>query len=151
MLKNIPNIISPKLLKVLDEMGHNDVLVIGDGNFPGKSLAKKGGAHLIRYDSVSVIEILSAVLDMIPIDTYVSEPIILMQKEERDMTLEIPIWKDIERIIEKHDPRGKNAIGHIDRQKFYDITKESYAIVQTGETAIYACIMIRKGVLIQEK
>ena len=40
MLKGIPKILSPELLKVLCEMGHSDRIVIGDGNFPAESVGK---------------------------------------------------------------------------------------------------------------
>ena len=38
MLKGIPQILSPELLKVLCEMGHSDCLVLADGNFPAESM-----------------------------------------------------------------------------------------------------------------
>lgn len=147
MLKGVPKILTPELLKLLDEMGHNDVLVIGDGNFPGTSLAKKSGAHLVRYDAVGTVDILDAILTMIPADTYVDQPVILMQKEPQDKDLEIPIWEEIKDVVKKHDARGEKAIGFIDRFRFYDETKNSYVVVQTGEEAVYACVMIRKGVI----
>ena len=67
MLKGIPNIISPELLKILDEMGHGDEIVIGDGNFPAASNAKR----LIRCDGHNVPELLEAILKLMPLDTYV--------------------------------------------------------------------------------
>ena len=50
MLKGISPVISPELLKILMEMGHGDELVIGDGNFPGTSLAR----NLVRLDGHGV-------------------------------------------------------------------------------------------------
>ena len=40
MLKNIPAILSPELLKTLCEMGHSDRIIIADGNFPAESMGK---------------------------------------------------------------------------------------------------------------
>ena len=147
MLKNVPGVLSPELLKVLAEMGHNDVIVLGDGNFPGAGLAKSGGAQLIRADGIGATALLDAILTMIPADTYVETPIVLMKREPQDAALDIPIWKEFEAVVEKHDPRGKKAIGFIDRFRFYEEAKKSYCIVQTGEEAIYANVMIQKGVI----
>ena len=56
MLKGIPSIISPELLKILMEMGHGDTIVIGDGNFPGKSINER----CVRCDGHGVPELLEA-------------------------------------------------------------------------------------------
>ena len=74
MLKNISPVLSPELLKILMEMGHGDELVIGDGNFPAASIAQR----LVRLDGHGVPEILSAILDLMPLDTYVECPVALM-------------------------------------------------------------------------
>lgn len=74
MLKNISPVISPELLKILMEMGHGDELVIGDGNFPAASVAKR----LVRADGHGVPELLDAVLALMPLDTYVEAPVALM-------------------------------------------------------------------------
>ena len=68
MLKNIPPIISPELLSVLNEMGHGDRICIGDGNFPGASMADAEGAILVRADGHGVPELLDAILQLIPLD-----------------------------------------------------------------------------------
>ena len=57
MLKGIPPILSPELLKVLCEMGHMDEITIGDGNFPGHTFGKP----VIRLDGHGVPEILDAI------------------------------------------------------------------------------------------
>ncbi len=147
MLKGIPNIISPELLKVLDEMGHSDVIVLGDGNFPGASTAKAGGAIFLRADGHGVPELLDAILQLIPLDAYVETPVKLMAVAASDAGLEIPIWKDYEAIVAKHDARGSKAIGQVERFAFYEEAAKSYCIVQTGEAAIYANVMIQKGVI----
>ena len=50
-------------------------------------------------------------------------------------------------IVKKHDERGEKAIGTIERFAFYEETKKSYAIIATGESALYANIMLQKGVV----
>ena len=147
MLKGIPAILCPELLKTLDEMGHNDLLVLGDGNFPGSGVARAGGARLIRADGIGAAEMLEAILQVMPLDEYVDTPVVLIEKEALDKDLPTPIWDAFAAIVEKHDPRGAQAIGRIARHDFYRQAREAYAIVQTTESALYGCAMIRKGVI----
>ena len=144
MLKGIPSILSPELLKVLCEMGHSDTLVIADGNFPSETIGKD--AIVIRADGHGVPEILEAILQVFPLDTYVEKPVSLMQVMPGD-TVETPIWDKYAEIIAKHDERGADALGNIDRFDFYDEAKKCYCIIATGESAIYANIMLQKGVI----
>ena len=147
MLKNIPSILSPELLKVLCEMGHSDRICIGDGNFPGASMAKAKNAIFLRADGHGVPELLDAILQVIPLDTYVDLPAILMEKMDCDKDLTIPVWETYKEIVAKYDDRGAAAVGNIDRFKFYDEAKDCYCIIQTGETEIYANIILQKGVI----
>lgn len=147
MLKNIPSILSPELLATLCEMGHSDVIVLGDANFPGKRFAHEGNCKFLRADGLSGTAMLEAILQVIPTDSYTDTPVMLMQTMECDKDLEIPIWKDYEAIVAQNDPRGKNAVGYLERFTFYEAAKKSYCIVQTGETQIYANVIIQKGVI----
>ncbi len=147
MLKGIPKILSPELLKVLCEMGHSDRLVIADGNFPSESMGKD--AIVIRCDGHGVPEILDAILEVFPLDTYVENPVNLMQLMPGDVgKVETPIWDTYKEIVTKHDERGADAIGNIERFAFYDEAKTAYAIIATGESAIYANVMLQKGVVV---
>lgn len=110
MLKNIPKILSPELLKVLCEMGHSDRIVIGDGNFPAQSMGKN--AIVIRCDGHGVPEILEAILQLFPLDIYVDKPVSLMEVMPGD-TVETPIWDEYKKIVAKYDERGAEAIGNI--------------------------------------
>lgn len=147
MLKNIPAILSPELLKVLCEMGHGDRICIGDGNFPGASMAKPNNCVFLRADGHGVNELLDAILQVIPLDAYVEKPVMLMEKMECDKDLEIPVWKDYEKTVAKYDERGASAIGAYERFEFYEQAKKCYCILQSGETAIYANIILQKGVV----
>ena len=147
MLKNIPSILSPELLKVLAEMGHSDRICIGDGNFPGSSMAKAEGAILLRADGHGIPELLDAILQVMPLDAYVETPAMLMETMERDKDLTIPVWDEYKKIIAKHDDRGESAVGAYERFEFYEQAKKCYCILQTGETAIYANIILQKGVI----
>ncbi len=147
MLLNVPKLLSPELLATLCEMGHSDVIVIGDANFPGKRFAHAGDCKFLRADGISGAALLDAVLSVIPLDSYVERPVLLMDTMECDKDLEIPIWDEYKKIVAKHDERGEAAVGFLERFEFYDQAQKSYVIVQSGEEAIYANVMIQKGVV----
>ena len=144
MLKGIPKILSPELLKVLCEMGHSDRLVISDGNITAESMGKD--AIVIRCDGHGVPEILDAILQVFPLDSYVEHPVNLMEVMPGD-TVETPIWDTYKEIIRKYDDRGDAVVGNIERFAFYDEAKTAYAIIATGESALYANVMLQKGVV----
>lgn len=143
MLKGVPRILSPELLKVLAEMGHGDEIVIADGNFPAESMGKD--AIVIRADGHGVSEILDAVLQMIPLDQYVEKPAALMEVVPGDPCVPT-IWDDFRRLLEKNG-ENPSAIEMMERFSFYERARKAYAIVSTGETAIYANILLKKGVV----
>lgn len=146
MLKGIPAILSPELLKVLCEMGHSDRIVISDGNFPAETLGKD--AIVVRMDGHGVPEILDAILQVFPLDSYVEKPVNLMELMDCDKgIIETPIWDEYKAIVAKYDDRGAEAVGNIDRFDFYDEAKKCYAIIATGESAVYANVMLQKGVV----
>lgn len=141
MLKGIPSVLSPELLKVLMEMGHGDEIVIADGNFPAASIAQR----LIRLDGHGVPEILGAVMKFFPLDTYTDKPVSLMQVVPGDDVKPI-IWDEYRDIINSCEPENCK-IDFIERFEFYERARKAYAVVATGETAIYANILLKKGVV----
>lgn len=140
MLKGISPILSPELLKILMEMGHGDEIVIGDGNFPAASVAQR----LVRLDGHGVPAILDAVLALMPLDTYVEAPVGLMQVTPGDDIVP-EIWDEYRAIVKQHE--GEKKFEEIERFAFYERAKKAYAVVATGETAIYANIILKKGVV----
>ncbi len=138
MLKGIPKILSPELLKILMEMGHGDEIVIGDGNFPGARIGDK----LIRLDGHDVPEILEAILKLFPLDTYAA-PVYLMEKVPGD-TVETPIWDTYKEIVAKHTDA---PIEFVERYAFYERAEKAYAVIMSGESALYANIILKKGVV----
>lgn len=146
MLKGIPSILSPELLKVLCEMGHSDTIVIADGNFPSETIGKD--AIVIRADGHGVPEILKAILKVFPLDTYVEKPVSLMQVTPGD-DVKTPIWDVYKKLVSEADDRGDKVFAEVERFEFYERAKKAYAVIATGETAIYANIMLQKGVVIE--
>ena len=144
MLKGIPPILSPELLKVLCEMGHTDELTIGDGNFPGHTYGKK----VIRLDGHGVPEVLEAILKVFPLDSYVEKSVNLMEVMPGD-PVKTPIWDVYKNIVSLYDARGEKTVGNVERFAFYEEAKKAYLIIATSEKALYANIMLQKGVVVE--
>jgi len=141
MLKNIPSIISPELLKILMEMGHGDEIVISDGNFPAAAMAQR----LVRLDGHGVPAVLEAILSLMPLDIYVEAPVALMEVVKGDSYVPT-IWDTYKKIIVEQE--GDKKIDYVERFDFYDRAKVAYAVVATGETSLYANIILKKGVVV---
>ena len=142
MLKGIPDIISPELLKVLHEMGHGDDLVIGDANYPAASNAR----ILVRSDGHGVPELLDAILSLFPLDDFVQHPVSLMQVVPGDKTVPV-IQDEIRKVVARHEPKGDALVEQIERFAFYERARKAYAIVATTEKKLYGCMIIKKGVI----
>ena len=96
MLKGIPSILSPELLKVLMEMGHGDEIVLADGNFPAASHSD----NVLNFQGQGTVELLKAILRFFPLDTYVDAPVILMNPVAGDER-HPPIWREYETILKE--------------------------------------------------
>ncbi len=140
MLKGIPKVLSPDLLKILMEMGHGDEIVIADGNFPAAAIAQR----LVRLDGHDVPEILKAVLQLFPLDTYVECPVTLMEVVKGDTVVPV-IWDSYKEIIAGY---GDVKIENVERFSFYERAKKAYCVIATGESALYANIILKKGVVV---
>lgn len=141
MLKNICKLISPELLKVLCEMGHTDEIVIADANFPATSYNNK----VIRADGIKAPELLKGILELFPLDTYAEDNFIMMEVVKGD-NYQPTIWEEYEKIATSYE--GNNAkFKHIDKWEFYERTKNACAVIATGEEALYANIILKKGVI----
>ena len=141
MLKNIPEVISPELMKVLMEMGHDYEIVLADGNFPAASMAQR----LIRCEGHGVCEILEAVLKFLPLDQYAKHPVALMAVVPGDKT-KPTIWDQYRKII-KDSGEKFTEFEFVERFAFYERAKKAYAIIASGEKALYGNIILKKGVL----
>ncbi|HEY1790347.1 MAG TPA: L-fucose mutarotase [Verrucomicrobiae bacterium] len=141
MLKGIPNILPPDLLKVLMEMGHGDEIVIADGNFPAASHAQR----LVRCDGMGAPPLLEAVLQLFPLDTFVKHSAALMAVVPGD-NYTPEVWPVYKKIAQKHEPHFSD-FEMMERHAFYERAKKAYAIVATGEMARYANIILKKGLV----
>jgi len=140
MLKKIPTILSPELVKILMEMGHGDELVISDANFP----AERIGQRVVRADGHTAPDLLKAILELFPLDFYADYQYALMEVVEGD-EVDPVIWQEYANIIKNEEPNAQ--VKHIERFDFYEQSKQAFAVLQTGETALYGNIILKKGVI----
>jgi L-fucose mutarotase len=141
MLKGISAVISPELIKILMEMGHGDELVIADGNFPAASMAQR----LVRADGLGCLTLLDAILCIFPLDQYVQKPVALMAVVPGDPYKPI-IWEDYRRIVRQYESAFTD-FDYVERFAFYERAKKAYAVLATSELALYANIILKKGVI----
>jgi len=144
MLKGISPILSPELLKTIAEMGHGDELVIGDCNFPAASM----NARCVRADGHKATALLDALLKLFPLDSFVECPVSFMAVTPGTFEGDPPIWEEYRKIIDANESGA--GIEFVERFAFYERAKKAFATVQTGEQALYACVIIKKGVLIDD-
>jgi L-fucose mutarotase len=141
MLKGIPPVISPELIKTLMEMGHGDELVIADGNFPSASLAQR----LVRADGLGCSILLDAILSIFPLDQYAEKPVALMAVVPGDPYQPV-LWEDYLKIVRQHEPDFTD-FEYVERFAFYERARKAYAVLATSEMALYANIILKKGVV----
>ncbi len=143
MLKGISHVVSPELMMVLMKMGHGDELVIADGNFPADSNAQR----IVRCDGHSATVMLDEIVRLMPLDTYVDYPAAVMQHLD-PAAPEPPIWSQFRELMKRHEGR-EIAVQQVERFEFYERAKRAYAIVATSETALYANLILSKGVVLE--
>ena len=142
MLRNIPANLSPELVKILLEMGHGDEILLADANFPGHHLR----ATTVRADGLGIPDLLTSILTLMPLDRYSSYQVALMETVGDDPRP--PVWDVYEQIWnEAEKDAGPVSVKTIERMAFYDYTPSVYAVVVTGETALYGNLILKKGVL----
>lgn len=148
MLRGIPKVISPDLLKALADMGHGDLIVIADDFYPAVSMGRNG--ITINADGIPAADMLDAVLQLMPLDVaYAEHPVQIMEmSEDLKETMERPVvWDEFIAVVEKHIPEGKECVGFIERMDFYEKAKTAFVTVSTGERQPYGCLILQKGVM----
>jgi L-fucose mutarotase len=142
MLKGIPSILTPELLKIMMEMGHGDELLLADGNYP----RTYHPSHVVRCDGHPIGQLLRAIMQFLPLDPYVDHPTIFMEVVPGDPYVPT-IWEEYRSIIAEFEPTGAREIA-IPRYGFYERATKAYAAVTTSESALYANIILKKGVVL---
>jgi len=141
MLRNINPILSPELLYALRAMGHGDEIALVDANFPAESI----GPSCVRADGSDNSVILEAVLEVMPLDTFVPDPALCMQVVDDPQAVPDTV-KDFQTIINKVADAPRD-IQSLERFSFYERAEKAFAVVQTGERRLYGNIILKKGVI----
>jgi L-fucose mutarotase len=146
MLKGIDPRLNAEVLYALRAMGHGDVLIVADTNFPSESIARQTvhGA-LLRMDNLTGAEAVEAILSVLPLDTFVEDFAGRMEIVDEPETVP-PVQREVQAAIDAAEGKPRPMVG-IERFAFYDLARESYAVIQTGERRFYGCFMFRKGVI----
>lgn len=146
MLKGLDPRLNADVLYTLRAMGHGDVLIIADTNFPSDAIARATVlGELLRMDNLTAGEATEAVLSVFPLDTFVDD--FAGRMEIVGAPDEIaPVQEEVQAAIDAAEGEHRPIVG-IERFAFYDLAREAYAVIQTGERRFYGCFMLRKGVI----
>ena len=146
MLKGIDPRLNAEVLFALRAMGHGDVLILADTNFPADSVARETVVgDLLRMDNLTAAQAAQAVLSVFPLDTFVDDFAGRMEIVG-DADMVPPVQEEVQVEIDRAEGKSRPMFG-IERFSFYDLAKGSYAVIQTGERRFYGCFMLRKGVI----
>ncbi len=143
MLKGIDPLLSGDLLRLLDDMGHGDTLLLVDRNYPAAS----SGRPVVRLGEVSTARAAEAILSVFPLDSFVDCPLERMEVDgdpnrttsAQDALLEIAVRAEGRPL----------TFGVVPRLDFYQRAREAYAVVHTLDDQPYACFILRKGVIFE--
>ncbi|TNC47987.1 ribose ABC transporter [Rubellimicrobium rubrum] len=146
MLKGIDNRLNADVLYALRAMGHGDLLVICDTNFPADSIARETVlGELLHMENLRAAEAIEAILSVLPLDTFVDDFAGRMEVVGEPSTIP-PVQMEVQNAIDAADGRKERMVS-IERFAFYDKARTAYAVIQTGERRFYGCFMLRKGVI----
>ncbi|GAB3119333.1 RbsD/FucU family protein [Glaciibacter psychrotolerans] len=141
MLKGIDPLLNGELLKILDEMGHGDVLLLVDRNFP----AAASGRPVIRLGEASAVRAMNAILSVFPLDVYVETPLERMEVDD-DPSIVTESQAAVLELAREAHPKPLE-FGIVPRLEFYERAKKAYAVVHILETLPYSCFLLQKGVV----
>jgi L-fucose mutarotase len=143
MLKGIDPLLSGELLKILDEMGHGDQLLLVDRNYP----AAASGKPVVRLGEAGIVRAASAILSVFPLDTFVERPLERMEVDD-DPSIVTPNQEAVLAVArEAHG--AELEFGIIPRLEFYERAKHAFAVVHTLESQPYGCFLLQKGVIFE--
>ena len=150
MLKGIDNRLNADVLYALRAMGHGDVLVVCDTNFPADSIARHTAlGELLHMENLTAAQAIEAILSVLPLDTFVEDFAARMEVVGKPDEIP-PVQTEVQEAIDRADGREARMVG-VERFEFYDKARDAYAVIQTGERRFYGCFMFRKGVIPPEE
>ncbi|PCH75191.1 MAG: ribose ABC transporter [Rhodobacteraceae bacterium] len=150
MLKGIDHRLNADVLYALRAMGHGDYLILTDTNFPADSIASQTVVgEVLRMENLTTAQAAQAILSVMPLDTFVDD--FAGRMEIVDNPAEVPpVQAEVQAEIDAAEGKSRPMVG-IERFEFYDVARDAYAVIQTGERRFYGCFMFRKGVIPPEE
>jgi L-fucose mutarotase len=144
MLIGLDPIIGPELLYHLRAMGHGDEVALVDANYPALEDARR----LVRADGVDLLNILKAILPIFPIDDHENGSFFrAVYAPQPDLML--PIYQKINALCSELKPGSK--VFPLDPETFYSRVRSAHLVIATGEKALYANVILRKGAIAQKE
>ncbi len=127
-------------------MGHGDMLVIADSNFPSDSVAAQCVVKQPIRINGKTSEILQDILTLFPLDQYVAKPVSVMDPVPSDKAKNIlvPAFDEIAHVA----GIVKSDLDYVERFAFYEKAKNSFVVVQSDDSSLYANVIIVKGVIV---
>jgi L-fucose mutarotase len=146
MLKGIDHRLNAEVLGCLRAMGHGDMLIVADTNFPSDAIARATVlGQLLRMENLSAAQAIEAILSVLPLDTFVDDFAGRMQVGDDPDDIP-PVQAEVQLQVDRAEGRSR-PLPYIERFAFYDLARQAYAVIQTGERRFYGCFMLRKGVI----
>jgi L-fucose mutarotase len=149
LLKNIDPVLSPELLRILAEMGHEDAVVLADANFTAmRYRAGTTSQTVVRLPGVSLARAAQAVLSVLPLGTADEKPVAYMQVSGSNASYASPVQQEVIDLVHQADSTHANVQAEaVERFAFYERAQKAYVIVQTGEMQPFANFIFKKGVI----
>ncbi len=134
MLEGIHPLLTGELLLHLDRMGHSDSVVVADAHFPAWAL----GARVVDLPGTTTPEVVAAIRTVLPLDD--APGIDLMTSADGDVL-------DVQHELMTAAGTELETTRFVERFAYYDVAREAYLMVRTGETRKYGNALLRKGVV----
>ena len=144
MLKGINPLLTPDLLKLLMEMGHDDAVVIADANFTAMSIA--AGKPVLRLPGTSMLHAVQAINSLLPLAADVDHPVSFMQVSGTQSPYLSELQREVLSSLAPDLLAGQKAEA-LERFAFYDRARTAYAVILTGEQQPFGNFILRKGVI----
>ena len=144
MLKGIDPLLTPELLKILMEMGHDDALVLGDANFTAMRIA--AGKPVMRLPGTSMAQVMQAITSVLPLAADVAHPVAFMQVSGTEPPALSALQREVLALV-KPELRSDQGAEPLERFAFYERARAAYAYVVTGELQPFGNFILRKGAI----
>lgn len=146
MLKGIDPRLNSDVLGTLAAMGHGDMVILCDSNFPAAAIAKRTVlGRPLRMENLTAAEAAEAVLSLMPLDTFVDDFAARMEIVGNPTEIP-PVQAEVQAMVDAAEGKPRPLPG-VERFAFYDLARQAYAVIQTGERRFYGCFMLRMGVI----